>query len=82
MVGLIYPGIYATTNKNDLVLDVFGGSGSTLIACEMNNRKARIIELDPYYCSVIIERWEKLTGKKAIKVTNNDKNGEKKEKTI
>lgn len=49
------------------VLDLFGGSGSTLIACEQLKRKCFMMELDPYYCSVIIERWEKLTGKKAVK---------------
>ena len=47
------------------VLDLFGGSGSTLIACEQLNRKCYMMELDPKYCSVIIERWEALTGKEA-----------------
>jgi len=50
---------------NDLVLDGFGGSGSTLIACEQTKRKARLVELDPKYCDVIITRWENLTGLKA-----------------
>lgn len=49
----------------DIVLDCFGGSGSTLIACEQLGRKCRMMELDPHYCDVIIARWEKLTGKKA-----------------
>lgn len=48
-----------------LVLDLFGGSGSTLIACEQTGRKCYTMELDPIYCDVIIERWEKLTGLKA-----------------
>ena len=52
--------------KNDNILDVFGGSGSTLIACEQLNRKCFIMELDPKYCDVIIKRWETLTGKKAV----------------
>jgi len=52
----------------NIVLDLFGGSGSTLIACEQLNRKCYMMELDPFYCSVIIERWEKLTNKKAIKL--------------
>lgn len=52
-------------NKFENVLDVFGGSGSTLIACEQMNRKCFICELDPHYCDVIIQRWENLTGKKA-----------------
>lgn len=47
------------------ILDVFGGSGSTLIACEKTNRKCFMIELDPHYCDVIVARWEKFTGKKA-----------------
>lgn len=50
------------------VLDLFGGSGTTLIACEQLNRKCRMMELDPQYCDVIIARWEKLTGKKAVKL--------------
>ena len=54
--------------KSKLVLDLFGGSGSTLIACEQLNRKCHMMELDPHYCDVIIARWEKLTGKEAVKV--------------
>jgi len=50
------------------VMDLFGGSGSTLIACEKTNRKCYMMEIDPHYCSVIIERWENFTGKKAVKV--------------
>lgn len=50
-----------------IVLDLFGGSGSTLIACEKTNRHCYMMELDPIYCDVIIERWEKATGKKAIR---------------
>ena len=48
------------------VLDLFGGSGSTLIACEKTNRKAYLMELDPKYCDVIVTRWEAATGKKAV----------------
>jgi hypothetical protein len=47
------------------VIDVFGGSGSTLIACEKTNRKCFMMELDPHYIDVIIARWEKFTGQKA-----------------
>lgn len=50
-----------------IVLDIFGGSGSTLIACEKNFRKCRMMEIDPIYCQVIINRWEAFTGKKATK---------------
>lgn len=56
------------SNENDIVLDVFGGSGSTLIACEQLNRKCFMMELDPKYVDVIINRWEQFTGKKAIKI--------------
>ena len=57
-----------TTNAEDIVLDVFGGSGSTLIACEQLNRTCYMMELDPKYCDVIIKRWENLTGEKAVKL--------------
>ena len=57
---------YAPDSK--LILDLFGGSGSTLIAAEKTNRKCYMMEIDPVYCSVIIERWEKLTGLKAKKI--------------
>lgn len=60
--------IVNTTKRNDLVLDLFGGSGSTLIACEQLNRKCYMCELDPHYVDVIIERWEQFTGEKAIKI--------------
>lgn len=53
------------TKGSDIVLDSFGGSGTTLIACEQNKRIARLMELSPHYCDVIIQRWENLTGKKA-----------------
>jgi DNA modification methylase len=49
-----------------LVLDLFGGSGTTLIACEKTSRHCRLMELDPAYCDVIVKRWEDFTGKKAI----------------
>lgn len=55
-----------STLKNALVLDPFGGSGSTLIACEQTGRRCRMIEIDPHYCDVIIDRWEKFTGQKAV----------------
>ena len=54
-----------SSKQDNIILDLFGGSGSTLIACEKLNRKARIMELDPIYCDVIIKRWENFTGKKA-----------------
>ena len=60
--------IQNTTLKNNVVLDLFGGSGSTLIACEQLNRKCYMMELDPHYVDVIIARWENFTGKKAVKL--------------
>jgi len=57
-----------SSRKGDIVLDLFGGSGSTLIACEQLNRICYMMELDPKYCDVIIKRWEALTGKKAVKI--------------
>lgn len=58
------------SQEGDIVLDVFGGSGTTLIAAEQLGRKCYMMELDPHYCDVIIARWEKLTGKKAIKLAS------------
>lgn len=52
----------------DVIVDLYGGSGSTLIACEQLNRKCYCMELDPKYCDVIVKRWENFTGKKAIKL--------------
>lgn len=53
------------TKGGDIVLDSFGGSGTTLLAAEKNGRYARLMELDPKYCDVIVKRWEEFTGKKA-----------------
>ena len=53
------------TDSDDTVLDVFGGSGSTMIACEQTGRRCLMMELDPHYCDVIIQRWEQLTGQQA-----------------
>ena len=65
------------TERGNLVLDTFGGSGSTLIACEQLNRKCYMCELDPHYIDVIIERWEKLTGKKAKMIEPEEMSGNK-----
>lgn len=56
------------TNENDNILDGFGGSGSTLIACEETNRNCFMMEYEPHYVDVIIKRWEEFTGKKALKI--------------
>jgi DNA modification methylase len=55
-----------SSKQGDAVLDLFGGSGSTLIACEKIGRHARLMELDPKYCDVIIKRWQDYTGKQAV----------------
>lgn len=60
--------IQNSSRKGDVVLDIFGGSGTTLMACEQIGRRCRMIELDPIYCQVIINRWEEYTGKKAEKI--------------
>ena len=57
-----------SSRPGNIILDTFGGSGTTIIACEQLGRKARLMELDPHYCDVIIARWEKLTGNKATKI--------------
>ena len=61
-VKLLAIQIRNSSRMGETVLDLFGGSGSTLIACEQLGRKCRMVELDPKYCDVIIDRWEKLTG--------------------
>lgn len=67
-VKLIARLINNSSRAGDIVVDAFGGSGTTLIACEQMNRKCYMMEYDPKYVDVIIERWEKLTGKKAQKI--------------
>ena len=57
--------IFNSSHKGDTVLDPFGGSGSTMMACEQLGRKCAMMELDPIYCDVIVKRWENLTGRKA-----------------
>jgi DNA modification methylase len=65
-VGLVERAISNSSKGGDSILDLFGGSGSTLIACEKTSRQARLMELDPKYCDVIVKRWEDFTGKKAV----------------
>lgn len=65
-IAICERGIKSSSREGEIVLDVFGGSGSTLIACEQLNRKCYMMELDNRYCDVIIKRWETLTGKKAV----------------
>lgn len=65
-VALAEEAIDKTTKAGYRVLDLFGGSGSTLIACEKTGRKAYLMELDPKYCDVIVKRWQDFTGKQAV----------------
>ena len=65
-IALCSRAIKSSSRENETVLDVFGGSGSTLIACEQLNRKCYMMELDEHYCDVIITRWENLTGQMAV----------------
>ena len=68
-VELVAEALNNSCFENEIVLDLFGGSGSTLIACEQLNRKCYMAELDPHYCDVIIQRWENFTGEKAKLLT-------------
>lgn len=71
-VALVAQAIMNSSNKGDIVLDLFGGSGTTLIAAEQTGRRCRMSELDPKYVDVIVNRWEKLTGKKAVLLNGKD----------
>jgi len=64
-VGLCEQIIKDFSKDKETILDIYGGSGSTLIACEKTNRKCFMMEIDPHYCDVIVARWEKYTGQKA-----------------
>lgn len=67
-VALVANAMKDATKEGDVVIDMFGGSGTTLIAAEQMGRKAMLMELDPHYCDVILARWEKLTGQTAVKI--------------
>jgi DNA modification methylase len=64
-VSLLQRALQNNSKQGDEVLDLFGGSGSTLIACEKTARESRLMELDPKYCDVIVKRWQEFTGHKA-----------------
>lgn len=68
-ITLISKLIQNSTKEKMNILDVFGGSGTTLIACEQLNRNCYMIELSPEYCQTIIKRWEEYPGQKAEKIT-------------
>ena len=65
-VSLVADAIKDCSRRNDLILDCFGGSGTTLIAAQRTGRRARLIEYDPLYCDTIVQRWEAFTGKRAF----------------
>ncbi len=69
-VELVERAIVNSSKTLDIVLDVFGGSGSTLIACEKTNRRCRMVELEPRYVDVIVRRWQEFTGKQATLAEN------------
>lgn len=71
-VDLMERAVRNSSRKGEIVLDLFGGSGSTLIACERLGRQARLVELDPKYCDAIVARWERLTGARALRVEAED----------
>ncbi len=74
-VPMLIDALLDVTGPGDLVVDPFGGSGSTLIACEQARRRARLIELDPHYCDLILTRWSKLTGEDPVLVGGRDAPG-------
>ncbi len=65
-VAMVADAIKDCSSRDGIVLDPFGGSGTTLIAAEQTGRQARLIEIDPHYCDVIVRRWQKLTGQNAV----------------
>lgn len=65
-VELVVRALSNSTLRDDIILDPFGGSGTTLIAAEMTGRRARIVELDEGYCDVIRSRWEKFSASQAM----------------
>lgn len=71
-VAMVADAIRDVSHRGEVVLDTFGGSGTTLIAAQKTGRIARLIELDPIYCDVIIRRWQRLTGKRAYLAATNE----------
>ena len=78
-VELAVRAIQYASLASENVLDLFGGSGSTLIAAEQSGRRAFLMELDPLYCDVIVQRWEKFTGRKAGRIGGEPRNAQAEE---
>jgi DNA modification methylase len=64
---MIADAIRDCSNRNDVILDPFGGAGTTIIAAEQTGRRARLIEIDPLFVTISIERWQRLTGGTAVR---------------
>lgn len=75
-VGLMADIIRDFSQDDAIILDLFGGSGSTLIACEQTDRVCYICELSKHYCDVVINRWEKFTGQEAVRIVEGDASGD------
>jgi DNA modification methylase len=75
-VELVERALLNSSKAGDIVVDLFGDSGSTLVACERRDRKARLAEIDPRYADVIVRRWEDYIGKKATLDGNGQTFGE------
>jgi DNA modification methylase len=71
-VALVADALRDCSKRGDIVLDPFGGSGTTMIAAERTGRTARLIEIDPLYCEVIIRRWQMQSGKTAVLSESNE----------
>ena len=80
-VELVERALANSTDHGDKVLDLFGGSGTTLIACERRERRCFMAEIDPVYCDVIVTRWESYTGKKSTR-TNPEADAEERDAEI
>jgi DNA modification methylase len=71
-VALVADALQDCSKRGDIVLDPFGGSGTTMIAAERTKRRARLIEIDALYCDLIVQRWEKFSGKTARLTETNE----------
>jgi DNA modification methylase len=71
-VAMVADALMDCSNRGSIVLDPFGGSGTTMIAAERTGRRARLIEIDPLYCDVTIARWQILSGKMARLAETNE----------